>query len=112
MSQHQRSQDQYQTPDVPAEILELVERAHWQSARTVEHVAPHQYNVLGWDKDDLTDEEFWKLAKAIKQNSMGFAGVLATGQAGALVTTLEQTWLSPAWRGGGVLARDVHASAP
>jgi hypothetical protein len=66
-SKQSQAQESYQTPDVPAEILELIERAHWQSARTVEHVAPHQYNVLGWDKDDLTDEEFWKLAKVIKQ---------------------------------------------
>jgi hypothetical protein len=50
-----------------AEILDIIRRrAHWQSAKSVEDVAPHQYVVKGWNKDDVTDEEFWLVADAIK----------------------------------------------
>ena len=32
-----------------------------------ENVAPHQYVVIGWNKDDLTDEEFWLFVRTIKE---------------------------------------------
>jgi hypothetical protein len=51
---------------VPDEIHDLIRRAHWQSAKSVEDVAPHQYVVIGWNKDDLTDEEFWFFVRTIK----------------------------------------------
>ena len=58
------------TPDhgglVPDEIHDLIRRAHWQSAKSTEDVAPHQYVVIGWNKDDLTDEEFWYFVQTIK----------------------------------------------
>jgi hypothetical protein len=56
-----------ESADVPAEILDLIRRAHWQSARSTEDVAPHQYVVIGWDKDDLTEQEFWLLADTIRR---------------------------------------------
>jgi hypothetical protein len=50
-----------------AEILDIIRcRAHWQNARSVEAVAPHQYVVKGWDKDDVTEAEFWMVADAIR----------------------------------------------
>jgi hypothetical protein len=50
------------------EILDIIRRAHWQTAKSVEHVAggQHQYNVKGWNKDDLTEDEFWLLVNVIK----------------------------------------------
>jgi hypothetical protein len=48
------------------ELHAIIARAHWQSAKSTEDVAPHQYVVLGWDKDDLTDEEFWRFEATIK----------------------------------------------
>jgi hypothetical protein len=46
----------------------LIERAHWQTAKSVEHIAAgrHAYVVIGWDKDDLTEDEFWWFATTIK----------------------------------------------
>ena len=32
---------------VPADILAVIERMHWQDVRSVEKVAPHQYVVFG-----------------------------------------------------------------
>jgi hypothetical protein len=52
---------------VPDEVHDLIRRAHWQSAKSVEDVAPHQYVVIGWNKDDLTDEEFWFFVRTIKE---------------------------------------------
>lgn len=49
------------------ELRDIIARAHWQSAKSTEDVAPHQYVVIGWNKDDLTEEEFWRLADAIKR---------------------------------------------
>jgi hypothetical protein len=51
---------------VPDEIHNLIGRAHWQLAKSVEDVAPHQYVVIGWNKDDLTGEEFWFFVRTIK----------------------------------------------
>ena len=51
---------------VPAEIHELIHRAHWQSAKSTEDIAPHQYVVLGWDRDDLTEAEFWLFVRTIQ----------------------------------------------
>jgi hypothetical protein len=50
------------------EILDIIARAHWQTAKSVQHVegGQHQYNVLGWSKDDLTEREFWQLANLIQ----------------------------------------------
>ena len=45
---------------------DFIARAHWQSAKSTEDVAPHQYVVLGWDRDDITDAEFWSFASLIK----------------------------------------------
>jgi hypothetical protein len=54
-------------PELPAEIHDLIRRAHWQSARSVAKVAPHQYVVIGWDKDELTSREFCALARLFKE---------------------------------------------
>ncbi len=51
---------------VADEIHDLIRRAHWQSAKSTEDVAPHQYVVIGWKQDDLTAEEFWFLLRTIK----------------------------------------------
>ena len=52
---------------VPA-ILDVIRRAHWQTARSVDHVpgGAHAYVVEGWAKDDLTVEEFWLVVGAIR----------------------------------------------
>lgn len=62
------STDSRRFPDhsVSPQILAILARAHWQSARSVEAVAPHQYVVIGWDKDDLTEAEFWAVRDAIR----------------------------------------------
>jgi hypothetical protein len=52
---------------VPDEVHDLIRRAHWQSAKSVEDVAPHQYVVIGWNKDDLTDDEFWFFVRTTKE---------------------------------------------
>ena len=51
---------------IPAEIHDLIRRAHWQSAKSTEDVAPHQYVVLDWNKDDLSEKEFWLFVRTIK----------------------------------------------
>jgi hypothetical protein len=51
---------------VPDEIHDLIRRAHWQSAKSTEDVAPHQYVVLDWNKDDLSEKEFWFFVRTIK----------------------------------------------
>ena len=60
----------YDFPDhgglVPDAIHDLIRRAHWQPAKSVEDVAPHQYVVIGWKKDGLTDEEFWLFVATIR----------------------------------------------
>ena len=52
--------------EVPAWALEIIDRAAWTSAKSTEDVAPHQYVVLGWDRDDLDEAEFWRLVGLIK----------------------------------------------
>jgi len=47
-------------------VNDFIERAHWQSAKSTEDVAPHQYNVKGWNRDDITDEEFQRFAEIIR----------------------------------------------
>ena len=58
------------TPDHSAklteQVLDIIRRCHWHSAKSVEAVAPHQYNVLGWDRDDVTEQEFWLVRDAIQ----------------------------------------------
>ena len=51
---------------VSPEVLEIIERMHWQNARTVEAVAPHAYNVRGWDKDSVSEADFWRVVVAVK----------------------------------------------
>jgi hypothetical protein len=71
-SAHPVSQRGLDIPDhaglVPDEIHDLIRRAHWQTAKSLEHLPAgrHQYNVIGWKKDDLTDEEFWFFVRTIK----------------------------------------------
>ena len=48
------------------EALSFIERAAWTSAKTTEDVAPHQYVVKGWDRDDITEAEFWAFADLVK----------------------------------------------
>ena len=47
-------------------VQALIGRAHWRSAKSVEHVpgGAHQYVVLG--QAGLTDHEFWNIAHLIK----------------------------------------------
>jgi hypothetical protein len=52
----------------PDEVENLIRRAHWQSAKSTEDVAPHQYLVIGWDRDDVTDAEFWRFRDHVKAN--------------------------------------------
>ena len=47
-------------------VLAIIGRAHWQSAKSVEEVAPHAYVVKGWDKDSVTPEEFELIVLVIK----------------------------------------------
>ena len=49
-----------------SEVEDFIARAHWQSAKSTEDVAPHQYVVLGWDRGDITDAEVWSFASLIK----------------------------------------------
>ena len=46
--------------------LVFIERAAWTSAKSTEDVAPHQYVVKGWDRDDITVDEFWAFADLVK----------------------------------------------
>lgn len=48
------------------EALSVIERAAWTSAKTTEDVAPHQYIVKGWSRDDITEPEFWRFVELIK----------------------------------------------
>ena len=52
--------------EIPAIIHELIDRAYWQSCKSTNDYAPHQYVVKGWQKDDLTEEEFWEFARIVK----------------------------------------------
>jgi hypothetical protein len=58
------------TPDhshlLSPEVLAIIERAAWHSAKSTEDVAPHQYVVQGWNRDDVTVDEFELLANAVK----------------------------------------------
>ena len=49
-----------------AEAEDVIERAAWTSAKSTEDFAPHQYVVRGWDRDDLIEEEFWRVVALIK----------------------------------------------
>ena len=53
-------------PITLAEAKDVIARAAWQSAKSTEDVAPHQYVVKGWGRDDVTEEEFWGFAELIK----------------------------------------------
>jgi hypothetical protein len=54
------------TPLLDPELLDIIRRAAWTSAKSTEDVAPHQYVVKGWNKDDVTAQDFDLLAAAIK----------------------------------------------
>ena len=60
------------------EAKRIIARAAWTSAKSTEDVAPHEYVVKGWDRDDLTHQEFWQVATLIN----------ATGR--------EEIWTPPA----------------
>lgn len=53
-------------PFTRKEAEDFISRAAWTSAKSTEDVAPHQYVVRGWDRDDVTEEEFWRMAELIK----------------------------------------------
>lgn len=44
----------------------MTRRWYWQSAKSVEAVAPHQYVVAGWKKDDVTEAEFWSVVNVVR----------------------------------------------
>ena len=49
------------------EAQDFIERAAWTSAKSTEDVAPHQYIVRGWDRDDIGDAEFWAFVALVKE---------------------------------------------
>lgn len=53
---------------VPDEIRDIIRRCHFQTAKTVEHVegGQHSYVVAGWNRDDVSENEFWDLVRAIR----------------------------------------------
>ena len=51
---------------VPDAVHAILARMHWQDARSVQHVAPHQYVVAGWAKDDVTEAEFWSVVNIVR----------------------------------------------
>ena len=53
-------------PFTLAEAEGVIERAAWTPAKSTKDLAPHQYVVRGWDRDDLTEEEFWRFVALIK----------------------------------------------
>lgn len=53
---------------VSDEAQDIIRRGWWQSARSTEAIAPHEYVVLGWSKDDLSEADFWLLANTIKRH--------------------------------------------
>jgi hypothetical protein len=50
----------------PEEVEAFIERAAWRSAKSTADVAPHQYIVKGWDRDDISEQEFWAFVELIK----------------------------------------------
>lgn len=48
------------------EALGFIERAAWTAAKSTEDVAPHQYIVYGWNRDDISELEFWRFARLVK----------------------------------------------
>src|SRR5687767_553637 len=44
----------------------FVDRAAWTFAKSTADVAPHEYVVKGWDRDDITEPEFWRFVELIK----------------------------------------------
>jgi hypothetical protein len=51
----------------PGIVQALIERAHWQTAKTVTVAAgQHEYVVRGWAKDDLSEREFDLLTAILK----------------------------------------------
>jgi hypothetical protein len=53
-------------PFTREEAEDFISRAAWTSAKSTEDVAPHQYVVRGWDRGDVTEEEFWRMVELIK----------------------------------------------
>jgi hypothetical protein len=50
----------------PEEVGAFIDRAAWRSASSTEDIAPHQYIVKDWDRDDLSAAEFWAFVELIK----------------------------------------------
>ena len=48
------------------EIRDVLARAAWRSAKSTEDIAPHQYVVIGWDRDDVEEKEFWSVVNHIR----------------------------------------------
>lgn len=48
------------------EVQSFIDRAAWTFAKSTADVAPHEYVVKGWDRDDITEKEFWQFAELIK----------------------------------------------
>ena len=62
-----------QTAQMASQKAKLVSESAQKAAQTsmsgrksTEDVAPHQYVVKGWERDDLTEQEFWQVATLIK----------------------------------------------
>ena len=49
-------------------VHDPIARMHWQRAKSVEKVAPHQYNVLGWSKDDVSNAGCWQVVDTIREH--------------------------------------------
>ena len=58
----------------PEEVEAFIERAAWRSAKSTADVAPHQYIVKGWDRDDISEH--------LEGNGDGFLGLRVARQSG------------------------------
>lgn len=54
------------SPSTPQKAESLIKRAAWQSAKSTEDIAPHEYIVRGWDRDEISDQEFWAFVELIR----------------------------------------------
>lgn len=79
------------------EAQAIIERAAWTFARSTADVAPHEYVVKGWDRDDITEAEFWRFVELIK----------TTGR--EEVWTPPQEWVRR-WGGGPMTNRYLYVN--
>ena len=49
------------------EARAFIERAAWTFAKSTAGFAPHEYIVRGWDRDDITEAEFWQFVELVKE---------------------------------------------